>query len=701
MRKRYRGLAALGCAAIAFVAFGNFAFFFDKTPTKGTDGEKSNGGAIEAPSGRKAFLVGADDYMDAVDLAYVKNDAEALAARLIEIGFKEEDVTILKTGGSSEDLPIKANVETRFAAFLETLAPGDFVVVYLSGHGIQPSDSKEAFFAPIDVKPSDPFRTSVSIDKMTTALDESAAKFRWFIVDACRNDPTHAKAIFKTRTAGAKGLVDPLKAPDSLWVLQSCAPGKVSYEGGSGVENSVFTLSLLEALDRNDSKANANADGLLTITEILSYVTNRTKELAFEHHGASQAPRWSCAEMTDFAVLDDLLLEGGLTPEEWREADALFREAVDLRKKREYRKAAEKLAQARKINAVNEEYKEEEALIAELLRLQSKAQGTPAASPESKPKAEETRPPAQNTGRTSTPGTKTTSQTQTTTQNDGSSSKRTSTGTSASGAWSGEYAAGTAKSLTIKGEEYKFRYCPAGTFTMGSPESESDRDDDETQCRVTLTNGFWMLETEVTQAMWKSAMGSNPSWFSSTGKGSSAVSGMNTSNFPVEHVSWEDCQEFVEKLNSLGVAPKGFKFRLPTEAEWEYACRAGTTTAYFWGSSLNGDKANCNGDFPYGTSTKGKFLNRTTEVGSYAANPWGVYDMHGNVWEWCEDRYGAYDALKRPLNPINVTGGSFQVLHGGSWNRSAKYCRSANRDADGPANRYDYYGFRLVLGREL
>ncbi|MDO4575234.1 MAG: formylglycine-generating enzyme family protein [Planctomycetia bacterium] len=175
---------------------------------------------------------------------------------------------------------------------------------------------------------------------------------------------------------------------------------------------------------------------------------------------------------------------------------------------------------------------------------------------------------------------------------------------------------------TAYGVEFAFRWCPAGCFMMGSPSSELGRDDDETQHRVTLTKGFWMLETEVTQAMWESVMGDNPSYF----KGS---------NLPVEKVSWDDCQKFCQKLRS-----QGLNVQLPTEAQWEYACRAGTTTPFSFGSTLNGDKANCDGNYPYGASTEGTYLKKTAPVGSYSPNAWGLYDMHGNVYEWCADWKG-------------------------------------------------------------
>ena len=268
-------------------------------------------------------------------------------------------------------------------------------------------------------------------------------------------------------------------------------------------------------------------------------------------------------------------------------------------------------------------------------------------------------------------------------------------------AWDAAPNAGTRKVLTVDGVEYAFRYCPAGTFTMGSPEDEEDRRSNETQREVTLTRGFWTLETEVTQEMYEEALtGANPSWFSASGAGSDDVAGLDTSRFPVEEVSWDDAQEFIAKLNAGGFAPDGFEFRLPTEAEWEYACRAGTTTPFSWGSSLNGNKANCKGYFPYGTSTKGAYLRRTTAVGSYEANPWGLYDMHGNVGEWCADWRGDYDAGPQ-TDPTGPTSGRWRVLRGGSWDYDAECCRSAYRDAFDPTDRYFNFGFRLVLGRKL
>ena len=255
--------------------------------------------------------------------------------------------------------------------------------------------------------------------------------------------------------------------------------------------------------------------------------------------------------------------------------------------------------------------------------------------------------------------------------------------------------AGTFRTLTIKDVRYNFRYCPPGTFQMGSPKSEKERGNDETRREVTLTRGFLILETPVTQRMWTSIMGTNPSRFK-IGFGDRLLG----RDLPAENVSWNDCQDFIKRLNDGDWAPVGFEFRLPWEAEWEYACRAGTTTPFFWGSTLNGDNANCNGNYPYGNVLKGRNLEKTSTVWRYSANAWGLFDMHGNVWEWCADWYGKY-AAEAWADPTGPTTGSYRVLRGGSWNDGARLCRSAARFNDEPANRLFCYGLRLVLGLKL
>ena len=219
-------------------------------------------------------------------------------------------------------------------------------------------------------------------------------------------------------------------------------------------------------------------------------------------------------------------------------------------------------------------------------------------------------------------------------------------------------------------------YCSPGKFVMGCSAEESGEDEEDhdynRQHNVTLTNGFWLGKYPVTQKQWQTVMGYNPSKF----KGD---------DLPVERVSWEDSQKFINAVNKL----LNCGARLPTEAEWEYACRAGTTTAYSWGNSLNGDKANCDGSSPFGTSIKGRYIGKTTPIGKYGANPWGFFDMHGNVLEWCSDWYDEYPAgsVTNPVGPISSPCGR-RVVRGGSWYPSdchgAYCCRSAYRDCLNP-----------------
>jgi len=234
-----------------------------------------------------------------------------------------------------------------------------------------------------------------------------------------------------------------------------------------------------------------------------------------------------------------------------------------------------------------------------------------------------------------------------------------------------------------------------GTFMMGSPTSEPWRFNSEVQHQVTLSS-FSMGKYEVTQKEYQEVMGTNPSEF----KGD---------NLPVEQVSWYDAVEYCNSLSRKeGLTPaytvngenvtwnqKANGYRLPTEAEWEYACRAGTTTPFSTGNNITTDQANYNGNYPYNNNATGEYRERTTEVGSFAPNPWGLYDMHGNVWEWCWDWYEGY-ASGAQTDPKGASSGTIRMLRGGSWFNNARYLRSALRGVSTPSYRYNYFGFRLV-----
>jgi len=235
-------------------------------------------------------------------------------------------------------------------------------------------------------------------------------------------------------------------------------------------------------------------------------------------------------------------------------------------------------------------------------------------------------------------------------------------------------------------------WIPPGEFLMGSPANEAGRDDDETQHAVALAKGFWMGKYEVTQAQWENVTGNNPSYF----KGDPRL--------PVENVSWLNCREFLDALNGraseLGLARDVLRegeFRLPTEVEWEYACRAGTTTPYHFGENISTDQANFRGPATRGDDLPDADLRKTLPVGSFPANTWGLHDMHGNVWEWCEDVYAAY-AEGSTVDVQDAGAHALRVLRGGAWGFPSKHCRSAFRSRIAPGHRSDFIGFRVVFG---
>ena len=237
--------------------------------------------------------------------------------------------------------------------------------------------------------------------------------------------------------------------------------------------------------------------------------------------------------------------------------------------------------------------------------------------------------------------------------------------------------AGLRQTLKIGGAEYGFCWIPAGEFEMGSPETEEYRYDDEVLHHVKLTRGFWMLETPTTQALYKEVIGKRPSRFEGD-------------DLPVETVSWKDATKFCAALTKR--LPKGVKASLPTEAQWEYACRAGTDSPFYCGRTLDGSLANIDDR----AGTTGRYLGRACDVGLYPPNPWGLFDMAGNVWEWCADWRADYPAGDA-VDPTGPASGELRVLRGGSWHSVPSRCRSAFRHSDPPEHKHGYVGCRVVL----
>lgn len=233
-------------------------------------------------------------------------------------------------------------------------------------------------------------------------------------------------------------------------------------------------------------------------------------------------------------------------------------------------------------------------------------------------------------------------------------------------------------------------WCPAGKFKMGSPISEIGRQENEDQVDVTLTNGFWLGQTEVTQELWENVMGTNP-WSESEDIKVGAT-------YPAANVSWDDAVQFCKKLTAnaqgTGQLPRGWEYTLPTEAQWEYACRSGTTTSYSFG-----DDKSLLSDFAWwgalGDEGNARSEPWAHQVSLKSANTWGFHDMHGNVLEWCQDWYST--GLTGGTDPVGPAKGKLRVGRGGQFVGANWRCRSAYRDGLNPSDQYINVGFRVAL----
>ncbi len=263
----------------------------------------------------------------------------------------------------------------------------------------------------------------------------------------------------------------------------------------------------------------------------------------------------------------------------------------------------------------------------------------------------------------------------------------------------GEDRRGFWQALIYRGARQGFRWIPPTPepFLIGSPQSEQGRNRDERQHPVLLTRGFWIAATACAQDLWEAVTGENPAHFKGPRR-------------PVENVSWTDAQSFIERLNGLldavrgkptaGESPDLLRLRLPSEAEWEYACRAGMAEPFAFGDDITPEEANYHGEYPFRGGPQGLFRGQTCDVASLSPNAWGIYEMHGNVWEWCADWYGDYPA-DLVTDPVGPASGQQRVLRGGGWFNAAVRLRSAYRIRDVPGDRDRFSGFRLALGAEL
>ena len=245
-------------------------------------------------------------------------------------------------------------------------------------------------------------------------------------------------------------------------------------------------------------------------------------------------------------------------------------------------------------------------------------------------------------------------------------------------------------SYTIESTGIEMLWVRPGKFLMGSPTNETYRQEDEPLHSVEISAPFYLGKYEVTQKQFEDFMEYNPS--------------KNVGDeIPVDHICWLECSDFFKKLNEVeagaGRLPDGYEYGLPTEAQWEYACRAGTSTATSFGNILTSDLANFDGEYPLNVEEKGPNLGQSTAVGQYPANPWGFHDMHGNVWEWCHDFYNETPDVT--IDPIGPDTGDQRVVRGGGWQDFGEFCRSAHRGGDAPNTHHPQLGFRVALRKAI
>jgi formylglycine-generating enzyme required for sulfatase activity len=565
------------------------------------------------PTGRRfAFLVGVTQYNHSLldDLKHCDSDITDLAALLERGGFDGVYRLTSKTGDRESSTqqadpkrrPEAETIRKQLRAWLRQwkVTKDDLILVGLSGHGVQPRGSQEAYFCPQDANPvmqtvaggeaQEPVRPQSLVGLSSDLLEiltESGIGYRLLLVDACRN------SLRKSPDKGGKGALTGLDAvPFTLpgteqvqtALLLSCSKGEQSYEdeqfgGGHGA----FFHQVLRGLEQGLA---VDGEQNVTLNSLENHITQQTPDVVEQVLSQKQNPN----------VLKNVR----------------GRPRVLLSK-------------------------------AEVSRLR-KGGDLPREVPTMR-------------------------------------SVATIEGTKAG------------EERDDNGLKMKFVWCPPGQFTMGSPKSEEGRDSDEDQVQVRLTKGFWIGKYEVTQGEWERVMGTTP-W-----KGQDNLK--EGSRYAATYVSWEDATEFVAKLTTqerqAGRLPVGSRYTLPTEAQWEYACRAGTQTAFGFGGDASrlSEYAWWGGIFGDGNAKTEQYAH---EVGLKKANAWGLHDVHGNVWEWCRDWKD--DKLPGGVDPEQTKQASSRVFRGGSWFYHAVFCRSAVRYFDVPGFRNYNLGFRVVRSSE-
>ncbi len=588
-------------------------------------------------SGRRlAILIASSRFPEdsaLTDLRCTENDVDGLEAVLGSGDHgRYDDISSLKNVPSHEAIHNIHRV-------LKGTRKNDLVLIYYSGHG-KLNEMGRLYLATPNTETEVLESTSISVDALKELMDASPSRKKVLMLDCCYSG---AAGEAFTRKGDVDDQLRMAAGGQGTCILTASTGAQTAQEKEADAYG-VFTKHLIEGI--RSGAADMNDDGLITADELYDYVHDRVKDEGFQ-----EPMKWG------LNVKGQLVIAYSAT-KLWE------------RRKRQIRKLILKLAdqdiltddivfEAFEVISMSPEnmkpiHRRREALLVQLLekRLRVIEFGIEWKNPVIKKETKQIRIP-------------------------------------------------------VMPEEFLvdygmgFIYIPPGEFMMGSPEGEPGGYDDEKQHKVIISKGFYLQETPVTQGQWSSIMGDNPSHFKNCG-----------GDCPIESVSWEDVRVFLEKLNKkAGSHP----YRLPTEAEWEYACRAGTTTALYSGPiEILGENnapaldpiawygGNSGVDYEGGWDSSGwkekQYPHKragTHPVKQKEPNAWGLYDMIGNVWEWCADWYGDYP--DGPVtDPSGLSSGSSRVFRGGSWSFDARYCRSAYRGGYGPGPRGYPLGFRLA-----
>ena len=658
-------------------------------------------------SDRYALVIGINDYQDGLvpDLKTCEADAEAIYALLTDPtkGGIDKKNAYLLLGSEATARNIGIHLGK-----LRRIPSKSTVFVYFSGHGSKEGD--EAYWVAQDSRMEDLFATGISNMEVQRYLSSIPSDRVVVMLDCC-----YAAATVKGGKASVGDFADVLNkfTGKGRAYLMAAGSGEEAIEA-KDLKRSVFTHYLVEGLD---GRADDNKDGVIVLTELSTYVDSHVADEARVRGGlqrpvvrmdnvtepskfrltidAERIARNICETAETKALrnarlkkLRELYLDKKLGLDLYQlciqllEKDEMHLDNMEKKKYAEIVEVADGTLTPDKLQLILDAI---ETPAQRTIRLERETNERPARIKQAK--IEELLSIAQSNDN-KTDGKQALEALKELLQLDTSHPEALSLQKKISG-----YYEPNPGDVITNSIEMKLVYIPAGEFIMGSPSNEERRSKNEgPQHSVKISKGFWMGQTEVTQAQWQSVMGTSIDQQAVTKDYRSSGDYGEGPDYPIYHVSWEEAGEFCRRLSQK----EGQAYRLPTEAEWEYACRAGTTTAYSFGDKITLDKANFRQ--VSGWSNEGR--EQAIEVGSFQPNAFGLYDMHGNMGEWCQDRYDKNYYSKSPsIDPTGPSSGKYYVVRGGAWGSYYQQCRSAVRCSPTPSYRVPSsgLGFRVVL----